>query len=206
MQRADFNYELPDALIAREPAPRRADSRLLHLDGASGAIVDRAFRDLPTLLRAGDLLVFNDTRVIKARFFGRKDSGGQVEVMLERIVDATHAICQIRASKAPKAGSTLRLADAFDVRMTGRAGTDGDFFALELVAGGDFWALAEQYGKLPLPPYIEHPAEGADETRGRRGRTVGDRRRHDARPARGAVAPLESRRARAPTAAARPAP
>ena len=179
----DFDFHLPPELIAQHPAAKRRGSRLLHVcpGGApascgepgnpakigcsSFALIDRQFADLPGLLRAGDLLVFNDTRVIKARFFGRKDSGGQVEVMLERIVDATHAICQIRASKAPKAGSTLRLADAFDVRMTGRAGTDGDFFALELVADGDFWALAEQHGKLPLPPYIEHPAEGADETR-----------------------------------------
>ena len=179
----DFDFHLPPELIAQHPAAERRGSRLLHacprglpavcgepenpakIRSAAAELIDRQFADLPGLLRAGDLLVFNDTRVIKARFFGRKDSGGQVEVMLERIVDATHAICQIRASKAPKAGSTLRLADAFDVRMTGRAGTDGDFFALELVAGGDFWELSEQYGKLPLPPYIEHPAEGADETR-----------------------------------------
>ena len=179
----DFDFHLPPELIAQHPAAERRGSRLLHvcprglpavcgepenpakIGSAAVQLIDRQFADLPGLLRAGDLLVFNDTRVIKARFFGRKDSGGQVEVMLERIVDATHAICQIRASKAPKAGSTLRLADAFDVRMTGRAGTDGDFFALELVAGGDFWELSEQYGKLPLPPYIEHPAEGADETR-----------------------------------------
>ena len=101
----------------------------------------------------------------KARFFGLKESGGKVEIMLERIVDATHAICQIRASKAPKQGCKLLLADAFTVTMTGRAGADGDFFMLELAEAGDFWELAEQYGKLPLPPYIEHPAEGADETR-----------------------------------------
>jgi S-adenosylmethionine:tRNA ribosyltransferase-isomerase len=109
--------------------------------------------------------VFNDTRVIKARFFGVKDSGGKVEIMLERIIDATHALCQIRASKAPKPGCRLRLADAFDVCMTGRAGADDDFFVLELVDPRSFWDLAETYGKLPLPPYIEHPAEGADETR-----------------------------------------
>ena len=159
----DFDFPLPPELIAQHPAPERSGSRLLHVSGQQ--LADRRFADLPTLLEAGDLLVFNDTRVIKARFFGVKDSGGRVEIMLERIVDATHAICQIRASKAPKPGSTLRLADAFTVRMTGRAGADGDFFALELVDTGDFWELAETYGKLPLPPYIEHPAEGADETR-----------------------------------------
>ena len=159
----DFDFPLPPELIAQHPAAERGGSRLLHVDG--GQLTDRQFADLPGLLRAGDLLVFNDTRVIKARFFGVKDSGGRVEIMLERIVDATHAICQVRASKAPKPGSTMILAEAFTVKMTGRAGADGDFFALELAEAGDFWDLSERYGKLPLPPYIEHPAEGADETR-----------------------------------------
>lgn len=159
----DFDFPLPPELIAQHPAPERRGSRLLHLCGQQP--VDRKFADLPSLLRAGDLLVFNDTKVIKARLFGVKETGGQVEIMLERIVDATHAICQIRASKAPKPGCLLRLADAFTVRMTGRAGADGDFFALELVDRENFWEAAEQYGKLPLPPYIEHPADNADETR-----------------------------------------
>jgi len=159
----DFDFPLPPELIAQHPALERSGSRLLHVCGERK--FDRKFENLPELLKAGDLLVFNDTRVIKARFFGQKNTGGQVEIMLERIVDATHAICQIRASKAPKPGSTMKLADAFTVRMTGRTGADDDFFALELADSGDFWELAEQYGKLPLPPYIEHPAEGADETR-----------------------------------------
>ena len=159
----DFDFPLPPELIAQHPAPERRGSRLLHVDGAR--LDDRRFADLPRLLNAGDLLVFNDTRVIKARFFGLKDTGGQVEVMLERIVDARHAICQIRASKSPKTGCRLRLADAFTVRMQGRAGSDGDLFALELDGDGDFWDLAERYGQLPLPPYIAHPADGADEAR-----------------------------------------
>ena len=159
----DFDFHLPPELIAQHPTAERTGSRLLHVCGAQH--IDRRFADLPTLLKAGDLLVFNDTRVIKARFFGVKESGGRVEIMLERIIDANHALCQIRASKAPKPGSKLTLADAFTVTMTGRAGADGDFFVLELTEGGDFWELAEQYGKLPLPPYIEHPAEGTDETR-----------------------------------------
>lgn len=159
----DFDFPLPPELIAQHPAAERRGSRLLHLCGQRP--VDRKFAELPTLLAPGDLLVFNDTKVIKARFFGIKETGGQVEIMLERIVDARHAICQIRASKAPKTGCLLRLADAFTARMSGRAGTDGDFFALELVDRDNFWELAETYGKLPLPPYIAHPAEGADETR-----------------------------------------
>ncbi len=161
----DFDFPLPPELIAQHPAPERTGSRLLHVAGTS--LCDRRFADLPGLLKAGDLLVFNDTRVIKARFFGVKATGGQIEVMLERIVDATHAIAQIRASKSPKPGTRLKLADAFEVMVTGRAGASGEFFALELVhrSSDTLWDLADQYGKLPLPPYIEHPAEGADETR-----------------------------------------
>jgi S-adenosylmethionine:tRNA ribosyltransferase-isomerase len=159
----DFDFPLPPELIAQHPAAERTGSRLLHVCGQQQK--DLKFADLPTLLRQGDLLVFNDTRVIKARFFGQKETGGQVEVLLERIVDATHAVAQVRASKSPKPGTRLKLADAFEVVVTGRAGASGEFFALELAAPGDLWQLAEQYGRLPLPPYIEHPAEGADETR-----------------------------------------
>ena len=159
----DFDFPLPPELIAQHPAAERSGSRMLHVCGRQ--LFDRQFADLPTLLKAGDLLVFNDTRVIKARFFGHKESGGQVEVLLERIVDATHAIAQVRASKAPKPGTKLKLADAFEVVVTGRAGASGEFFALETVDRNSLWELAEQHGKLPLPPYIEHPAEGADETR-----------------------------------------
>lgn len=159
----DFDFYLPPELIAQHPATERSGSRLLHVCGQQH--VDRKFAELPSLLSPGDLLIFNDTKVIKARFFGIKDTGGQVEIMLERIIDAKHAVCQIRASKAPKPGCLIRLADAFHVRMTGRTGKDGDFFALELVDRDSFWEVAEQFGKLPLPPYIEHPAEDADETR-----------------------------------------
>jgi S-adenosylmethionine:tRNA ribosyltransferase-isomerase len=159
----DFDFPLPPELIAQHPAVERTGSRLLHVGG--GQLGDRRFAELPGLLAAGDLLVFNDTRVIKARFFGVKETGGQIEVMLERIVDATHAIAQIRASKSPRAGTRLTLADAFDVVVTRRAGPGGEFFALQLVDSASLWELAERYGKLPLPPYIEHPAEGADEAR-----------------------------------------
>lgn len=159
----DFDFPLPPELIAQHPAPERSGSRLLHVCGQQ--LHDRQFTDLPAQLRAGDLLVFNDTRVIKARFFGQKESGGQVEVLLERIVDDQHAIAQVRASKSPKPGTKLKLADAFEVVVTGRAGASGEFFALETVDRSSLWELAESYGKLPLPPYIEHPAEGADEAR-----------------------------------------
>ena len=168
----DFDFPLPPELIAQHPAPERSGSRLLHVCGQ--LLFDRQFCDLPDQLKAGDLLVFNDTRVIKARFFGHKESGGQVEVLLERIIDDTQAIAQIRASKSPKPGTRLRLADAFEVIVTGRAGANGEFFAISAVDRGasstscgrsSLWELAEAHGKLPLPPYIEHPAEGADETR-----------------------------------------
>jgi S-adenosylmethionine:tRNA ribosyltransferase-isomerase len=160
----DFDFPLPPELIAQHPAAERTGSRMLHVCGQR--LFDRNFTDLPDLLRAGDLLVFNDTRVIKARFFGHKESGGQVEVLLERIVDATHAVAQVRASKSPKPGTRLLLADAFTVVVSGRAGASGEFFALEAAdPDSDLWQLAEQHGKLPLPPYIAHPADGADETR-----------------------------------------
>ena len=156
----DFDFALPPELIAQHPAAARTGSRLLHVAG--NTISDQRFTDLPALVSPGDLLVFNDTRVIRARLFGQKESGGQVEVLIERIVDAQHAIAQVRASKSPKPGSCLRLADAFDVTVTGR---EGEFFALELSAEGDLWQLVEAHGALPLPPYITHTAGGEDESR-----------------------------------------
>ena len=163
----DFDFFLPPELIAQHPAPQRGGSRLLTVQAGTGGGVfdDLLFADLPNLVRAGDLLVFNDTRVIKARFFGSKESGGRVEVMLERILNNRQALCQIRASKAPKTGTRLRLADAFDVVMSGRAGSDNDLFVLDLIDQDNFWEVAETWGQLPLPPYIEHPADAGDETR-----------------------------------------
>jgi S-adenosylmethionine:tRNA ribosyltransferase-isomerase len=159
----DFDFPLPAELIAQHPAAERRGSRLLHVDG--DRISDLHFAKLPTLLTPGDLLVFNDTRVIRARLFGQKESGGQVEVLIERIVDARHALAQVRASKSPKPGTRLRLADAFEVTVTGRTGASQEFFALELPEGGDFWQLTEQHGALPLPPYITHAAGSDDESR-----------------------------------------
>jgi len=156
----DFDFHLPPELIAQHPAPERTGSRLLHVAGERRT--DLRFLDLPGLLAPGDLLVFNDTKVIKARLFGQKDSGGRVEVMLERIVDARHALAQIRASKMPKPGGRMRLADAFWVIVVAR---DEGFFTLELEGEGDFWEKAEAYGSLPLPPYITHAPEAVDEAR-----------------------------------------
>lgn len=155
-----FDFPLPPELIAQHPARERSASRLLHVDGPH--LADLRFTDLPGLLAPGDLLVFNDTRVIKARFFGQKDSGGQVEVLLERIVDERHALAQVRASKSPKAGTRITLENAFSLVCSGR---QGEFFALELEGEGNLWDLAEQYGRLPLPPYIEHGVEAEDEAR-----------------------------------------
>jgi len=159
----DFNFDLPPELIAQHPASERTASRLLHVNGETRH--DRQFAELPELIAAGDLLVFNDTRVIKARLLGRKESGGQIEVMIERVVDARHAVAQIRASKSPKPGSRIILEEAITLTVSGRTGEQGEFFALELAGDGDLWALIEAHGRLPLPPYIGHGAEADDETR-----------------------------------------
>jgi S-adenosylmethionine:tRNA ribosyltransferase-isomerase len=159
----DFDFVLPPERIAQHPTPERATSRLLHVDG--GALRDGCFADLPYLIAPGDLVVFNDTRVIKARLFGRKESGGRVEVMIERIADSRHAIAQIRASKSPRPGSRIVLEEVFTVSVTGRAGTADEFFALELFGDGDLYALTEAHGRLPLPPYIAHAAGNEDEAR-----------------------------------------
>jgi len=148
----DFDFQLPPELIAQHPARERSGSRLLHVSGTR--LSDLRFADLPSLLTPGDLLVFNDTRVIRARLFGHKESGGQVEVLIERIVDARHALAQVRASK-----------DAFTATVTGRAGANDEFFTLELPEGDDFWQLTEAHGRLPLPPYITHAAGSDDESR-----------------------------------------
>jgi len=160
---ADFDFELPSELIAQHPARERGGSRLLHVAGK--VMQDRRFAELPQLIAAGDLLVLNDTRVIRARLFGQKESGGQVEVMIERIIDARHAIAQIRASKSPRAGSRILVEQAFSLKVTGRAGEQSEFFALELIGDGELYALLEAHGHLPLPPYITHAAGHDDETR-----------------------------------------
>ncbi|MGZ8357463.1 MAG: tRNA preQ1(34) S-adenosylmethionine ribosyltransferase-isomerase QueA [Telluria sp.] len=154
----DFDFNLPPERIAQLPLADRSASRLLHLDG--DRIIDRSFSDIVGLLQAGDLLVMNDTRVLKARFFGAKDTGGAVEVLVERVLDNRTVLAQVRASKSPKPGTKIRLADAFDVTAGERA---GEFFTLHFDA--DVFELIEAHGRLPLPPYIEHDADEFDETR-----------------------------------------
>lgn len=162
MRLDDFDYELPEELIAQQPPESRGASRLLHLDGASGALEDGHFRDLPRFLGPHDLLVFNDTRVIKARLLGRKASGGQVEVLVERILDANHALAQVRASHAPQAGSQLHLAGDLTATVTGR---EGEFFQLRFEGDAPVFEALERAGTLPLPPYITRAPEAVDEDR-----------------------------------------
>ncbi|MEN8175079.1 MAG: tRNA preQ1(34) S-adenosylmethionine ribosyltransferase-isomerase QueA [Pseudomonadota bacterium] len=160
MRRSDFRFDLPPELIAQHPSAERGASRLLCLDGMTGEIGDRAFSDLPSLLRPGDLLVFNDTRVMKARLFGSKESGGKTELLVERLMDARHALVHVRASKSPRAGTGLRVAD-FRLRVVGR---EDDLFRVESL-DVDFPELMENFGHMPLPPYIRRPDETGDEER-----------------------------------------
>jgi len=158
---SDFDFDLPPELIAQHPAAERSASRLL--DGRSLPPVDRVFRELPGLLQPGDLLVFNDTRVIKARLFGVKASGGQVEALIERVLPGREVLAHLRASKSPKAGSNVRFADAFDAEVIGRAGPEGGLFRLRFP--DDPLLLLEAHGHVPLPPYITHADSADDESR-----------------------------------------
>jgi len=158
---SDFQFDLPRELIAQHPLPERSASRLLRLDRASGALRDLAFRDLPDLLSPGDLLVFNDTRVIPARLFGRKESGGHVEVMLERLVDDRECLAQLRVSKPLRTGGRIVLEDGSALEVLGR---DGAFFRLRSDGPG-LASLLERFGHMPLPPYIERPDTGVDRER-----------------------------------------
>ena len=162
---ADFDYTLPPELIAQAPLAERSASRLLVLEpqeGAAPRLTDAVFSALAERVNPGDLLVFNDTRVIHARLHGVKDSGGQVEVLIERPIGPHEALAQVRASKSPKTGSRLRLADAFEAEVLGRV---GEFFHLRFPPDEDLLALLERHGKLPLPPYIQRAAGEADESR-----------------------------------------
>ena len=159
MQVSDFDYELPRDLIADHPAQPRSSSRLLELT-AGGALRDRRMDAFPDLLQVEDLLVFNDTRVIPARLFGHKTSGGRVEVLVERLLDARRVLAHVRASKAPRPGSMLRLAEpGLPVEVLGR---DGELFELRFAGDAPVLELLDRYGHVPLPPYIERPDQRAD--------------------------------------------
>ena len=158
LQLADFDFALPPELIAQHPATERSASRLL--DGTAALPVDRVFRELPALLQPGDLLVFNDTRVIKARLLGEKPTGGAVEALVERVLPRHEVWAHLRASKSPKPGSTVRFAGAFDAEVLGRAGPEDSLFHLRFPE--DPLLLLERHGHVPLPPYIEH-ADTADD-------------------------------------------
>jgi S-adenosylmethionine:tRNA ribosyltransferase-isomerase len=160
MHRLDFQFDLPAELIAQRPTAERSASRLLALDGVNGSHRDLQFRDLPSLLGAGDLLIFNDTRVIPARVFGVKQSGGRVEILLERAVTATTALVQLRASKGLKADARVMLPGGHTARMLGR---QRDLFELEFSC--DVVSFFEAHGEIPLPPYIGRPADETDRER-----------------------------------------
>ena len=159
---SDFDFALPPELIAQHPAPERSGSRLL--DGSGELPVDRTFRDLPTLLRAGDLLVFNDTRVVKARLFGEKPSGGKLELLIERVLPDGTVAAHMKVSKKPRAGTVLRMAGGFEAELLGRwPEPQGPLFHLRL--SGDAYALMAAYGHVPLPPYVTHADTAEDESR-----------------------------------------
>jgi S-adenosylmethionine:tRNA ribosyltransferase-isomerase len=159
MQLSDFDYDLPQELIAQAPLEHRAASRLLVLDGNSGDLSDRAFADLPQLLRPDDLLVFNDTRVIPARLFGRKSSGGRLELLVERVLDTHRVLVQLRASKSPKPGARITLGGAGEAEVLER---HGDLYELRFLAEEPVAELLDRHGHVPLPPYIER-ADIADD-------------------------------------------
>jgi S-adenosylmethionine:tRNA ribosyltransferase-isomerase len=159
LRRADFDYTLPEELIAQTPLAERSASRLLCLDAGAGSRSDRAMHELPELLAPGDLLVFNDTRVVPARLAGRKTSGGRVEILLERPLPGTRALVQLRASKGARPGTRILTAGG-DVVVGERA---GDLWQLTLPAPA--LQFFEQYGAVPLPPYIRRPAGEADRER-----------------------------------------
>jgi S-adenosylmethionine:tRNA ribosyltransferase-isomerase len=158
----DFDYHLPDELIAQAPAAERSASRLLHLDGVTGALQDRRFADVLELLQPGDLLVLNDTRVIKARLTGRKATGGQIEVLIERVLDQHEALAQIRASHAPKAGAMLLLGEGIEAQVIAR---HDDLYRLRFSGETGVLTVLERHGSVPLPPYITHVPDAVDETR-----------------------------------------
>ncbi len=162
MHKSDFNYSLPPELIAQYPVTPRTASRLLHLDGAQGLIHDRRFTDLTSLLSAGDLLVFNDTRVVPARLYGHKESGGRIEILIERMRDARCVIAQVRASKPLKTGQQLTLEGQVSAKVLGRV---DEFYELAFDGDAPVTEILERIGHMPLPPYLSRDDEASDRER-----------------------------------------
>ena len=163
---SDFDFELPADLVAQHPAAERTSSRLL--DGTGPAPVDRIFKSLPTLLQRGDLLVFNDTRVVKARLFGEKPTGGKLELLVERVLAGNEVVCHMKVSKKPPVGTVLQMVGGFTATLLGRwPEQDGALFrfAFESDTGEDPYALMARCGHVPLPPYITHTDSADDESR-----------------------------------------
>lgn len=160
MRRSDFYFDLPEELIAQQPATERCGSRLLCLDGTDGTLSDELFGDLPDKLCSGDLLIFNDTRVIPARLYGQKETGGRVEVLVERILDEHRVLAHVRASKSPKTGAYLLLEEALQVEVLGRREA-----LFELRFENPVLEGLKQYGHMPLPPYIDRAADQHDDER-----------------------------------------
>jgi len=159
VKKTDFDFELPPELIAQAPLAERSASRMLVLDVEAQSRQDRMFRDLPDYLRQGDLLVFNDTRVLPARLYGRKDTGGQVEILIERVTGAHEATVQLGVSKKPKEGGRIELADGSHAVVLGR---DESFFRLRFESPDPLERLLLRLGEMPLPPYIERHADASD--------------------------------------------
>lgn len=162
MRVADFNFDLPDELIARFPKAKRSSSRLLHLEGNTGEIKHHLFSDIIDFITPNDLLVFNNTKVIPARMHGQKESGGKVEVLVERVLDEHRVLAHVRASKSPKAGSTLLLEGQAQVKMLGR---QGELFELQFLGDKPVLTVLDEIGHMPLPPYIDRPDNDDDKQR-----------------------------------------
>ncbi len=164
MQVSDFHFDLPDELIARYPQPERTASRLLQLDGNTGELVDGSFTDVLSQVQPGDLVVFNNTRVIPARMFGRKESGGKLEVLVERMLDEKSILAHVRCSKSPKPGSTIIVGenDEYAAEMVARHDA---LFELKFKSDKTVLEILEEIGHMPLPPYIDRPDEDADKER-----------------------------------------
>ena len=162
MKTSDYDYHLPEQLIAQQPLENRSDSRLLVLDAISEKISDECFINLEQYINEGDLLVFNDTRVFPARLFGNKQTGGKIEVLVERILDDVRVLAHLRSSKSPKAGSRLILEQHIQCEVVGR---EGEFFILKQDSGPGWLSQLQQFGHIPLPPYIQRNDEQADRER-----------------------------------------